>query len=399
LQIEHQRSIEQRTKMSSKISKVLKWFAPLCIGLLAGCSADVVTGGESSNGDQVASEQEALSLTNKVFSLEHHIRVAPGVQLHVLEKFTAASLLRPHRRALLMLTGTLVTNNQYDAPSPYNALERAARAGYFGFAATYEGYGESTIPANGGTVTAERLLPEMGRVIEWIRHHRLVRRVDLLGASLGSSLAVELGGTQSPINRRHVGKLIITANVYKSVTPLFQAVFFNPEFRAFLEGAPNGYIQTPPEAYGLIVLQAEPAAAAYAFSAFPGVYATGPTLEGFDLPVFPAQRGRAPMMQFWGDQDPITPLADVQQFQAEYGGPACLSTLPGGGHAPYYEPVKETFWNQTFAFLNSNGDCWDHSYGDGCGDEVVGPQPVQALATVESAAAPVTTPGRVPYAW
>ena len=385
--------------MSSELRQVLKWIAPLGLSVIAGCSADVVTAGENSNGDAIASEGEALSLTGRVFSLEHHIRVAPSVQLHVVEKFSAASLLRPHRRALLMLTGTLVTNNQYDAPAPYNALERAARAGYFGFAASYEGYGESTIPADGRAVTAERLLPEMAQVVEWIRHHRLVRRVDLLSASLGSSLAVELGGNHSPINRRHIGKLVLTANVYKSVTPLFQAVFFTPEFRAFLEGAPNGYIQTPPEAYGLIVLQAEPAAAAYAFSAFPGVYATGPTLEGFELPAFPAQNGRAPALQFWGDQDPITPIADVQQFQTEYGGPACLSILPGGGHAPYFEPVKETFWNNTFAFLNSNGDCWDHSYGDGCGEEVIGAQPVQEVATVESAPTPTTAGGPIPYAW
>jgi pimeloyl-ACP methyl ester carboxylesterase len=386
--------------MSNQMSKTLKWIAPICVSLMAGCSAEVVPAGGDSNDELAASQAEDLSLTNQVFSLDHHIRVAPGVDLHVLEKFTAASLLRPHHRALLMLTGTLVTNNQYDAPAPYNALERAARAGYFGFSASYEGYGESTIPANGGTVTAERLLPEMGQVVEWIRHRRLVRRVDLLGASLGSSLAVELGGTESPINRRHIGKVVVTANVYKSVTPLFESVFFTPEFRAFLEGAPGGYIQTPPEAYGLIVSQAEPAAAAYAFSAFPGVYATGPTLEGFELPTFPAQQGRAPLMQFWGDQDPITPLADVHQFQAEYGGPSCLSTLTGGGHAPYYEPVKEAFWSQTLAFLNSSGDCWDQSNGDGCGDEVVGPQTIEELATVESASAPaVAAPMVVPFAW
>lgn len=385
--------------MSSIRSRsILKWAFPICLALLSGCSADVVAG-ENANGETTSEEAAALSLGDRVFSLEHHVRVAPGVRLHVLEKFTAKSLLRPQRRALLMLTGTLVTNNQYDGPAPYNALERAARAGYFGFSASYEGYGESTIPANGSIVTAERLLPEMGNVVEWIRHHRLVRRVDLLAASLGSSLAVELGGTHSPIDRRHVGKIVLTANVYKSVTPLFQSVFFTPEFRAFLEGAPNGYIQTPPEAYGLIVLQAEPAAQAYAFSAFPGVYATGPTLEGFELPAFPAQRGRAPMIQFWGDQDPITPFADVQQFQAEYGGPSCLSTLPGGGHAPYFEPVKETFWSQTFGFLNGSGDCWD-SVGDGCGDPVVGSSPVEEVATIEAAPArAAAAPAVVPYAW
>lgn len=375
-------------------SKLVKWIAPVCLAFVVSCSADVASE-ENPRRDEIAMQTEDLAREQRVFSLEHDVRVAPGVHLHVLEKFTARSLLRPERRALLMLTGTLVTNAQYDAPTPYNSLERAARAGYFGFSASYEGYGESSIPANGAVVTAERLLPEMGQVVEWIRRHRLVRRVDLLAASLGSSLAVELGGTHSPINRRHVGKIVLTANVYKGVTPLFQSVFFTPEFRAFLEGAPNGYVQTPPEAYGLIVLQAEPAAQAYAFSAFPGVYSTGPTLEGFELPVFPAEHGRAPMLQFWGDQDPITPLSDVQQFQSEYGGPACLSTLPGGGHAPNFEPVKETFWSQTFAFLNRDGDCWD-----GCGDEVtlaeIDETPIAREPTAPAAARATS---RAAFAW
>lgn len=364
--------------------------APLIL-LLNGCAAQVgspndpapsdeTPGGGTPNAE-LATESEALSLGNTVFSLEHHIQVSSNVNLHVLEKFTLKSLLRPQRRALLMATGTLVTNQQWNVPGPYNALERAARAGYFGFSASYEGYGQSTIPADGKSVTAERLLDEMGQVVEWIRHHRLVRRVDMLGSSLGSSLAVELGGTHSPINRRHIGRLILTANVYKGVTPFFEAIFFNPAFRAFLESVPNGYLPTAPESYGPVLAFAEPAAAAWVSANIPGLYAVGPTLEGFDLPIFPAQNGRAPVLQFWGDQDPITPLSDAQRFQSEYGGKACLSVLPGGGHAPYYEPVKETFWNQSFAFLDDNGDCWDHSGGDPCGDEVVGVSAVRELAT------------------
>jgi len=92
-------------------------------------------------------------------------------------------------------------------------------------------------------------------------------------------------------------------------------------------------------------------------------------------------------LQFWGDQDPITPLSDAQRFVSEYGGNACLSVLAGGGHAPYYEPVKETFWNQSFAFLDGDGDCWDHSGGDPCGDEVDGASAASAVATSDGSGA------------
>jgi len=305
--------------MKSEVQSALSALvAPLTILLLTGCTAaqvgssndlpasDQTAGGEGSSAG-LAQQSEPLSL-NTVFSLEHQIQVSNGVNLHVLEKFTLKSALRPHRRALLMATGTLVTNQQWNVPGPHNALERAARAGYFGFAASYEGYGQSTIPVDGKSVTAERLLVEMSQVVEWIRHHRLVRRVDMMGSSLGSSLAVELGGTHSPISRRHIGRLILTANVYKGVTPFFAAIFFNPEFRAFLESVPNGYLPTGPESYGPVLAFAEPAAATWVSANIPGLYAVGPTLEGFNLPVFPAQNGRAPVLQFLGDQDPITPL-------------------------------------------------------------------------------------------
>jgi pimeloyl-ACP methyl ester carboxylesterase len=372
--------------------------------LAAGCASEVSpASGAAQGSEQAASQSEALSLTDPVVSLDHHLLLSNGATIHVKEKFTLKSLARPQRRALMMLTGTLVTNAQYDFPAPYDALARAARAGFFAFSPTYEGYGESSHPDSGLSVTKERLLPEMGEIVEWIRHHRLLRRVDLMGASLGSSMAYELGSIHSPINRRHIGKLILTANVYKNVTPLFQSVFFTPEFHDLLLNVPNGYLPTPPQAYGLILLQAEPDAQAFGFATFPGVYATGPTLEGFNLPSYPAQDGRAPVLQFLGDMDPITPLSDAQQFQAEYGGEAHLSILPGGGHAPYYEPVKETFWQQAFGFLNVGGDCWEHGFGDGCGDAVVGESAVQELS-VAATAAPLTASAPsdsafVPYAW
>lgn len=325
---------------------------------LAGCAGVDSVPGESP-GVVVQSVEIAPELRDRVFTLEHFVPVSEGARLHVIEKYTAASVVRRPRRAVVMLTGTLVTNVQYDADVPgdrgYNALERAAREGYFAFSVTYEGYGQSSHPADGRLVTAERMLRQMGDVVEWVRERRGVNRVDLLGASIGSSLAVALGGVHSPIHRNHIGRLVLTAVVYKSVTPLFQSIFFSPETRAALETAPGGYIQTVPEMYGIILARAEPDAAAWAFEHFPGVYATGPTLEGFDLPVFDAQYGRAPALQFWGDQDPITPREDVEQFQREYGGPIRLVVLPGGGHTPNFEAVREVFWRQTFEFLNERG--------------------------------------------
>jgi hypothetical protein len=294
-----------------------------------------------------------------VFAVDYDVPVGQGRHLHVIEKFSTESLLRHDRHGVFMITGSLVNANQYDAvlddgDVQFSALDRAARHGYFAAAASFEGYDDSSHPADGSVVTAERLTPELGAAIETFRILHGLSSVDLLGASVGASIAERIGGIESPIDPHHIGKIAVTSHVYKSVTPLFEAAFFSPEVHQLFLDAPNGYIQTAPPFYALILTASEPEVVDWTNSHFPGTYATGPTLEGFDLPVFEADEGRADLLQFWGDQDPITPFADVQQFQAEYGGRASYVVLPGGGHAPYYEPVRELFWERLFEFFDDD---------------------------------------------
>lgn len=324
-------------------------------GSLLGCAAEAV-----SQNDVAETSDELFGFVpphcSLVFSSEHKVNVGNGVKLHVLAKHSIRSLTVFPRRAILMLPPTLATNAIYDAQVPgdptFNALDRAAREGYFAYALSYEGYGESTQPEHGGTVTAERMLQQAGKVVEWIRVNALADEVDVFGMSIGSSIAVALGGTQSPTKQRYIGRVVLSSHVYQSVTPFFEQAFFSPEFRAFLESAPNGYIETDPSVYGLLMDRVEPAAFDWAGNALAGRYATGPTLEGFDLPVFNATYGRAPALQFWGDADPVTPLSDVADFQADYGGPVDLRVIPDGAHTLHLEEGRETLFDEMFDFLD-----------------------------------------------
>jgi pimeloyl-ACP methyl ester carboxylesterase len=338
--------------------------AALCLGsplVSSGCADEPLLDPDGP-GDELGARAEELGgaarLCESVVTLEHRVPVGGGVRLRVVEKFSGRTVVARPRRAILMLTATLVTTAQYDTAVPgdesFDAMARLARAGFDVFSVDYEGYGGSTRPPDGRTVTAERSLEQMGVIVEWIRRNRRVAQVDLFGASLGSSLAMALGSEGGPVPTSHIGRIVLTSVVYREVTPLFQSVFFTPELRAFLESAPGGYVQTDPGAYGIILAAADPAAAAWAASAFPGTYAVGPTLEGFDLPVFDASTGRVPALQVWGDADLVTPRSDVDLFQAEWGGRAELLVLPGGGHAPTLEPVREAMWTGVLRFLGAD---------------------------------------------
>jgi hypothetical protein len=334
----------------------------------------IATGCGSVTDESVGSQAEACDSTvEDIITNDHFVTVSNGATLHVVEKYAAGALHGGRRHALLMLPATLVTSAMFNAAVPghpeFNALERGARAGFISYTLDYEGYGTSSHPADGKTVTFERMVEETGDLVRWIRHRHHVSKVDMIGASLGSLVAVALGGRDSPIPRGWVGGVVVTASIYKTPSPLLAAVMFNPATKAAFLSLPGGYFPTDQSTYVPVLYAAEEPAFNWCLGAFPGSYAIGPTLEGFDLPVIDASRGRASMLQFWGDADLMTPLSDAQQFQAEYGGPHTLVTLPGGAHTPHLEPVRDQFWATTFAFLDGEAsaddddDDEDHDHG------------------------------------
>lgn len=333
----------------------------MACALLAGCAGQIDDGLDGTPGEPIAAAGEALGgakgaeLCDKELRLEHWIDAGGGVKIHVIEGFSGRSLLRAPRRAILMLPATLATNAWFDADlgddASYNALHQAASRGFFGFAMSYEGFGKSTHPADGATVTAQRILSQTAAVVEWIRTYRGVPKVDVYGTSIGAGVAMALGGTESPINRHHIDRLMISTTVYKSFSPAFQAVY-TPAYKASLLSLPGGYITTTPASYASIFSNLGPDALAWANANLPGQYPTGPILEVFDLPFFEAAPGRAPLIQFWGTEDPTTELSDVEQLQSEYGGPHQLVVFEGAGHDPMIEPVRHEMWDQAEEFLN-----------------------------------------------
>ncbi|MCA1814285.1 MAG: alpha/beta hydrolase, partial [Halobacteriales archaeon] len=208
----------------------------------------------------------------------------------------------------------------------------------------------SSHPANGLAVTAEHILPQAGVVLEWVRARTGAEHVDLVGSSLGDSIAFALGGVRSPIPAEHVGRIALTSHVYKDPSPAI-LILTGPATCLLMESSPSGYMDTNAAMYTPILWTATPEAQLWAYQTFPATYAAGPTHEGCALPVFPASDGRAPARVFYGDHDLITNPDDVANFCAEYGGPCDLSLIARAGHAPNFEATRDVFWQQVWDFL------------------------------------------------
>jgi pimeloyl-ACP methyl ester carboxylesterase len=325
----------------------------VAVALLAlGCgsgAADSVTGREASPTGSVRS-------ASSTSPAQHHVvPVRDGVALEVLERTSDAAEKRSPSRAVLMLPGALSSAVQYDAPEE-SPLARAARAGFYAFAVSYEGCGASTHTVSGDRITPERMAAQVGDVVEWIRRERGVDAVDLIGSSLGSNVAVMLGGVHSPIDRTHIHKIVLTAFSYETVAaPVSRVVAAcsNASDGDGEDGDEGGFITTDASTYAPIVTLAEPRLANWLEQTLPGLYPVGPVLAARQLPLPPASDGRAPALEVWGQKDELMSPDDVNAFQGFYGGPADLLDLPDGGHVPYYEEVRAPFWESTLAFLDS----------------------------------------------
>lgn len=294
----------------------------------------------------------------EVFEIEHLITVPDGAVIHVIERFTAKAIKAKKKRAILMLTPTTVTNLFYDieidGDLSYNTSHYMARHKFFVYAVSYEGFGESSIPPDGRDVTFETTLAQMGFLVELIRQARNVDKVNVLGGSFGAQLAVALGSVNGPIPHEHINKIALTSFTYREFSPFVQTYVFTPELKAFLESIP--YLETTPETYGTVLSHTDPVFTAWGSTAFLGLYPTGPLLEAFYLPASPAQDGRVPALQFWGDEDIMNTMDDVTAFQNEYGAAAELVVLPGGAHSPLFEPGRDAVLEQIKSFFKQGDD-------------------------------------------
>ena len=287
--------------------------------------------------------------SNAWFAQTHYVPVHDDVTLSVLTAQPEAST----RSAALFLGGTWVTPALFTLPMVDGAsctpMEYAAQQGHLALAPCYAGYGDSSRPVDGKAVTVARSVEHITALLDWAHATYGTTEVHVVGVSLGGALGMALA--QLPERPWRLVGVILTSMIYKNVTQALRGHIFSPQLRAMFEGSEGGYIQTTPMHYAPLLQRASPQVAQWAQMTFPGSYALGLTLAGFDLPLVDPAPCQVPALMFWGEQDTLTPRTDVDALCRDYGGEMQVQVLPQAGHAPFLEPCRDAVWKQSFAFM------------------------------------------------
>jgi pimeloyl-ACP methyl ester carboxylesterase len=327
---------------------------PLLIGtLLWSCAVDDV----DTTPETSSEEQAALSFAHDpVITRTHSIRVGTHGRVVARESFTIKSLLRWPHRAIVLLNGTPTTGDLYNIPiDGYRGRELLARRGFFAFTLDFEGSGESTFPEDGFSLTFDAHTAAMREVVDYIRSHRAVPRVDVLGEAEGGGVAAQLCADDARIR-----SCTLSSMLYKTPTDAFNAFFQSPGFRAMVFGAPQGYLDIPPELYFNVLIAAPPDVAAWALATQPGPYSIGLIAEELaGLPAFDPTGARVPGLIIRGELDQNAPASDTFELAQDYGAaggaaPATIISIPGAMMQPRLEaaPHNEQFWDAVLAFID-----------------------------------------------
>lgn len=287
---------------------------------------------------------------DKVHVVSHYVPYEPGQKVYVTEYFTFRSVMRKPARAVIFLTGPEFRGNFWTIPvEGYNALELAARRGFFAYTLDYVGVGESHVPADGEKVNYLTQVAPVRTLIDKVRKSRRAQRVDLVGEGYGAEVASELAD-----DAERVRSVVLSVLVYRDLNPEIEG-FFSPEFEAFLRSQPDGYWN--PDFLDLtLAFSPNESLREYVLATQPGTYPTGPALQMFDfgLPIIDAAAARVPALIIAGELDPFPAPGDLAALARDWAAGGRLVVVEGAHHVPRIEaePTAAEFVAALFGFID-----------------------------------------------
>jgi len=286
-----------------------------------------------------------------VQSNTHQVEVEPGVILFALEKFVPTEEGAPAGKAILCLPGAGVDHRSFDCPiDDYSLLDFLARQGYRAFGVDFRGFGQSTRPADGKTVTAGACLADTIKVMDYICETVGCDRVSLLGVSFGS-LVASMAAERVP---DRVDKLVLSGFFYATLNPIATQML-TPETMQAMAMAPNGYIPPAPQLLEASLPHAEARIVDWNKATFSYPIPNGPLLSAAELPLVkdPA-RIIAPVVIINGVHEIFATEEDSQAFLEKVSSPVKeVHWLPEAGHVPFFERDYQKFQQLVADFLQT----------------------------------------------
>ncbi len=286
-----------------------------------------------------------------VQSATHQVEVEPGVVLFLLEKFVPADGGAPPGQAILCLPGAGVDHRSFDCPiDDYSVLDFLAQQGYHAFGVDFRGFGQSTQPADGKTVTADLCLADTLKVMEYIRETTGGERISLLGISFGA-LVASMVAERAP---ELVDRLVLTGFFYAALNPIAMQML-TPETMQAMAQAPNGYMPALPDLLRACMPTAEPDIVDWNLATFSYDIPNGPLLSAATLPLVrdPA-RITAPVLVINGAQEIFATEADSQDFLERISSfVKAFHLLPNAGHVPFFDRDYRQFQQLVADFLQA----------------------------------------------
>ena len=296
-------------------------------------------------------QQATVADTDGIYRVDHLVPVGDERFLFVTETFTAESVRRRPRRAMLFLSGSAFRGNHWSIPvDGYDGPALAAERGFFAYTVDYLGVGESFRPADGLEVTLEANLEALRSLLSYIRFRRQVPKIDLVGAGYGGSLAALLAE-----DRGRVRSATLTAMLYDV---LLGGPLTHLDFVALLESSPDGYAFFPGDASLVFTAGAPQEVRDYIAATQGGFYPTWNFLVAAGpLPFFDPSVARAPGLILFGRQDGLVGPDGVDALARDYGRDGALLVInEEAGHAPRTEgpEIAAWFWSNLFAFVDDD---------------------------------------------
>lgn len=344
----------------------------LCVPLLLlGCAANPEA--DAIEGD--------LSVANGIVRQDIDLWTADGV-LHTEAVYEVGARLRPNRRVMMMVPGTLANGAGYYDVAPgtgYDAAEVLAHAGFIVALVDLPGTGESYRPEDGRVTRFEPTSAAVRRAALAYRIRFLVPTVDIYGETgVGTNVALLLA------REPWVRTVTISAAFYREFGPA-SGQLFDPAFHAVLDSLPTGYLPQDPNLISFFFGAADPSVFPLALAATvgpaPQSIPTGAFYEiaerpffvdpagvfgpvfVLDTPLVDAGPARAPALIVQGSPDPVGSEAGSAELRISYGstggGDATLVTLPGASHLMRFDSgisdgPTSPFWSTVLAFLAAN---------------------------------------------